>query len=121
MIRRRRNSCLAVIETMRRSWGDVSLNEAVTFLYICENEGVNLSELIQLTGLSLSSASRASRRLLSKDAAHALPPALGLVAVAVQSTDKRSRVFFLTDAGRAARDEMNAIIAAAVPIVRLNA
>lgn len=117
MIRRRRNSCLAVIEVLRRSFGDVRLNDVIAFLYVCENEGLNLSELIQLTGLSPSSASRAARRLLPAGADFSLSPALGLLTLDVQTTDRRARVLSLTDTGRALRDEMNALITTAVPIV----
>lgn len=117
MRRRRRNSCLAAIEHMRRRHGDVRLTDAITFLYVCENEGINVRELAQLAGLTPSTASRAARRLASPDAPRALTPFLGLLELDRQTTDARGRTLTLTQAGRQLRQELDALIRMAVPIL----
>jgi DNA-binding MarR family transcriptional regulator len=118
---RKRNSCLAAIEHMRRCCGDIRLNEAIAFLYVCENEGVNIRELAQLTRLTPSSASRTARRLASKDSPNALAPSLGLVDLRVQATDHRGRILTLTATGRRLQEELNRLIVAATPIFSLDA
>jgi DNA-binding MarR family transcriptional regulator len=118
MKQRRRNSCLEALEHMRRRYGDFQLSDAVTFLYVCENEGVNLRELEQLAGLTSSSASRAAARLATPQASGALAPSLGLIELRRQMTDRRGRTLFLTPAGCKLRDEMNAMIASGHPIVQ---
>ncbi len=118
---RKRNSCLAAIEHMRSCCGDIRLSEAIAFLYVCENEGINIRELAQLTRLTTSSASRSARRLASKDSPNALPPSLGLVDLHVQSTDHRGRILMLTPTGRRLQEELNHLIVTATPIFTLNA
>lgn len=116
MIRRRRSAVLATIEQIRLASGDISLTGAIAFLYVCENEGINIRELAQLARLTHSSASRAARRLSLPDAPHALPPAAGLLTLEPQGSDRRSRILRLTDKGRALRDDLDCVIAQAVPI-----
>jgi DNA-binding MarR family transcriptional regulator len=115
-MRRRRNSCLAVLEQIRAIGFDVSLSETICFLYICENEGINVRELAQLAGLTPSSASRAARRLTTPDAPCALAPALGLVQLTIQASDRRGRILTLTPAGKSLRQTIDVLIAAAHPI-----
>lgn len=109
---RRRNACLAVLEKLRRTCGEMSVSETVAFLYVCENEGINIRELAQLAGLSASSASRTARRLASPGARFALAPSFGLVELRLQPGDGRGRILYLTALGRALRDELDQIIAA---------
>lgn len=116
MNRRRRNACLGALEEMRGICGDVQLSDALAFLYICENEGINISELAQLAGLGPSSASRAARRLIRAGAPCALAPSLGLIEMSVQRTDRRGRILTLTPGGQRLRTAMEALIAAATPI-----
>lgn len=117
MSARKRNACLATIERMRKACGDIRLNDAVAFLYICENEGINVRELAQLAGLTASSASRTARRLTGRDTAHALAPALDLIDMRQQPTDRRGRVLTLTAKGRRLQHDMNQVILAATPIL----
>jgi DNA-binding MarR family transcriptional regulator len=114
---RRRNACLATIEHLRSVCGDVALTDAVAFLYVCENEGINVSELAQLARLTPSSASRAARRLISADAPFALAPSLGLLEMKTQGTDRRGRTLSVSAEGRALRDKLDTIIRSAAPIV----
>lgn len=114
---RRRNACLSAIEHLRSACGDVALTDAVAFLYICENEGINVSELAQLARLTPSSASRAARRLIPAEAPFALPPSLGLLEMKTQGTDRRGRTLTLSSEGRTLRDKLDTIIRGAAPIV----
>src|SRR5262245_46689200 len=118
-MKRKRNACLAILEQMRGIAADVSLTDTICFLYICENQGINVSELAQLSGLTQSSASRAARRLATANTVAALPPALGLVELRRQETDGRGRVLSLTPAGERLRETVEALIAAADPIQAL--
>jgi DNA-binding MarR family transcriptional regulator len=115
-MRRRRNSCLAVLEQMRSIGVDITLTETICFLYICENEGINVRELAQLSGLTPSSASRAARRLTTADAPFALAPALGLIELSTQPTDRRGKILNLTPEGKRLRESVDELIAAAEPI-----
>jgi DNA-binding MarR family transcriptional regulator len=119
MRRRRRNSCLAAIEHMRRQHGDVRLTDAITFLYVCENEGINVRELAQLAGLTPSSASRTARRLAAREAPRALAPWLGLIELDQQATDARGRSLTLTSKGRQLRHEIDSLIKMAIPIIEI--
>jgi DNA-binding MarR family transcriptional regulator len=114
---RKRNACLAAIEHLRRNCGDMSLSDVLAFMYVCENSGINIRELSQLSGLTPSSASRAARRLASADAPAALPPALGLIELNPQPNDKRGRVASLSPNGLRLRHELDQIIASATPLV----
>lgn len=113
---RRRNACLAAIELLRKACPAISFNEVLAFLYLCENEGVNIRELAQLTGFNDSCASRTARRLAEKGAPFALAPYLALVELRAQPTDRRGRTLFLTPLGRQLRDEIECIILDGVPI-----
>lgn len=117
-MRRKRNSCLAVLEQMRSIGVEIALTEAICFLYICENEGINVRELAQLSGLTPSSASRSARRLTTADAPCALAPALGLIELSTQPTDRRGRILTLTQEGIRLREIVDELIAAAEPIRR---
>lgn len=103
---RRRNACLAVLERLRVERDTFTLGEAVAFLYVCENEGINIRELAELAGLTQSSASRTVRRLALTS----------LVRVSGQARDRRGRIISLTSAGLALRDRIDCLIAAATPI-----
>jgi DNA-binding MarR family transcriptional regulator len=115
--RRQRNSCLQALEAARSLAAEVTLRDIITFLYVAENEGINLRELAYACGFTHSTASRASRSLASPGARDALPPALGLLDVRISTTDMRGRTLHLTDKGRDLRAAIDVAIASAVPIV----
>lgn len=106
-MRRRRNACLASLEHLRRSCSDLSFSDAIAFLYVCENEGINLSELAQLAGLSSSAVSRCAHRLA----------ALDLLIIDRQDRDGRGRIVRLTSRARALRFELNDLVLEATPIL----
>ena len=113
---RRRNSCLQVLEELRTLSPAVTLKDVVAFLYVCENEGLNVRELAQVCGFTDSTASRTARSLVPAGAAGALPPALGLIELRVDPRDDRSRTLHLTERGRRMRDLAEQLIAEARPV-----
>jgi DNA-binding MarR family transcriptional regulator len=113
---RRRNSCLQVLEEIRSLSPAVTLKDVVAFLYVCENEGINLRELAQVSGFTDSTASRTARSLAAAGAPGALPPALGLVELRRDPRDERSRTLHLTERGRRIRDLAERLIAEARPV-----
>ncbi len=119
---RRRNSCLQALEEIRTLSQAATLKDVVAFLYVCENEGINLRELAQVCGFTDSTASRTARSLAPHGAAGALTPALGLIELRTDPRDDRSRTLHLTDLGRGLRDRIDRLIAEARPVqIRMEA
>lgn len=114
--RRRRNSCLQALEAVRTFSSAMSLTDIVAFLYVAENEGLNLKELAYTCGFTESTASRTARSLAAAGTRDALPPALGLLDVRPNPADRRGRTLFLTESGRRLRDQVDDAIMGAVPI-----
>lgn len=111
-VKRRRNTLLAALELMRRSAGRPNLTQVVAFLYVCENEGLNVAQLADLLGLTSATASRAATCL------EAAPPE-GMGWVASRSGDQlaHARLLFLTASGRSIRDRLQGLIEEVRPIV----
>lgn len=116
-MRRRRNSLLQALERFRALDPSLVITDLLVFLYVCENEGLNVKELAQISRLTEATASRRARVLAEPEAQGAMAPALGLLE-AFQGEDGRARLIFLTRKGQAVRDELEQIIAAADPITR---
>ena len=93
-----------------------TLKDVVAYLYVCENEGINLRELAQVCRFTDSTASRTAASLAAAGAPGALPPALGLIEVRRDSRDDRSRTLHLTEKGRRLRDRVELLIAEAHPV-----
>ena len=113
---RKRNSCLQALEEVRGLSQAATLKDVVAFLYICENEGINLRELAQVCGFTDSTASRTARSLAPRGSAGALPPALGLIELRPDPRDDRGRTLHLTEAGRRLRERIDRLIAEARPV-----
>lgn len=114
--RRKRNSCLQALEAARNHSAAITLTDLVAFLYVAENEGINLKELAATCRLTDSTASRTARSLAVAEFRDALPPALGLLDVRPNPTDRRGRTLYLTERGRRLRDELDSAILSAIPI-----
>jgi len=115
---RKRNSLLQGIDLFRRLSPQLVVSDLIIFLYICENEGINVSELAQITGITEASASRRARALAPPDMNGAIPPSVGLVEAFQGGEDGRVRLLFLTAQGRLFRDQLEDIIAKASPILQ---
>ncbi len=113
---RKRNTILAALERFRDGTPDLWVNNIVTFLYVSENEGINIKELAEISRLSLPTASRAIRSFASPREVDAARPRLGLVDIFGNPSDGRGKLLFLSDAGRAMVEELDGLIAQARPI-----
>lgn len=113
---RRRNSLLQALEAFRAMDPGLVITDLVVFLYVCENEGLNVKELAQVSRLTEATASRRARALGEPDAPGAMAPSVGLVE-AFQGDDGRARLIYLTERGRQVRDQLQQVIGAADPIV----
>jgi DNA-binding MarR family transcriptional regulator len=110
---RRRNAVLQSLEQLRRVQPRLNLMHVITFLYICENEGLNVSELAQICHTTRASASRNARSLADRTSAGALAPYAGWVQTAPNPANPHGRQLYLTRAGRAMRDQLDTVIAEA--------
>jgi len=110
---RSRNAILEALEVFRELHSGITLTNMMTFLYVCENEGLTLLDLASVSDLYLATASRTIRAFLAPDAEAALYPALNLVRIV---PTPRGKTVCLSDAGRAFRDLLDEIISAAHPI-----
>jgi DNA-binding MarR family transcriptional regulator len=112
---RRRNSLLQALEQFRSMDPGLVITDLLVFLYVCENEGLNVKELASVARLTEATTSRRARALGEPDAPGAMSPAVGLVE-AYQGDDGRARLLYLTEAGRRMRDQLQRLIDAADPI-----
>jgi DNA-binding MarR family transcriptional regulator len=114
---RRRDSLLEALETLRAAEPAVSLTHTLALLYICENEGLNVSELAAVCRMTIATASRTARALTAPNAPDSLRPSAGWVESRPNPSDSKGRVLFLTEAGRRLRDQLDLIIRERQPIV----
>jgi DNA-binding MarR family transcriptional regulator len=113
---RKRNTILAALERFRDGTPDLWVNNIVTFLYVSENEGINIKELAEISRLSLPTASRAIRSFASPGDTDSARPRLGLVDIFGNPSDGRGKLLFLSEAGRALVKDLDGLIAQARPI-----
>lgn len=115
---RPRDSLLEALSLFRELNPTITVNEIITFLYTCENEGLSVQELAYVARMTEPTASRSVRSFGPAGSEWARPPACGLVEAFLNPQDGRSRVLHLTPAGREIRDRLDAIIREAVGIAR---
>jgi DNA-binding MarR family transcriptional regulator len=120
---RTRNAVLQALHLFKSLDARVSVNEAIAFLYVAENDGLTVQEVACLAGFTQSTASRSLRALGRPDSEWSQAPALGLLEAYLNPDDGRSHLIQLTDRGREVRDRLDALIRQAVTISpeRLNA
>jgi DNA-binding MarR family transcriptional regulator len=109
--RRRRNSALEVIEKMRKRDPGITLTHVLTFLYICENEGLNVAELATVCRTTRATASRTARALAPRSMPGSLAPHAGLIEQRPNPINAHGRLLFLTEDGRRLRDSLDVILA----------
>jgi DNA-binding MarR family transcriptional regulator len=110
---RHRNALLENLELFRDVYPGVTIGNMIAFLYVCENEGLTILDLAQVTGFYLATASRTIRAFLEPNAEGVLSPELGLIEI---TPSPRGKTIHLTEAGRRFRSELQTIIAEARPI-----
>lgn len=113
---RKRDSLLEALVLFKKLSPAVTVNQIITFLYTCENEGLNVQELAYVARFSQTTASRSLRGLGPPDSIWALPPKLGLLEASFDPADGRSHLIHLTERGRAVRDTLDRLIRAGIPI-----
>jgi DNA-binding MarR family transcriptional regulator len=109
----RKRSC--IVDALEQFWElgpDLSLADLLVFLEIAESPACTRSNLANRLELTPIIASRALRTLLTNDFPEAIRPAVGLVEVRTSSRDHRTRMAWLTPAGRELVERMNAIVQA---------
>ena len=115
---RPRDSLLEALSYFKEIAPGVTVNEIITFLYTCENEGLSVQELAYVARMTEPTASRSIRSFGPAGADWARPPALGLVEAFLNPNDGRSRIIHLTEEGRAVRSRLDAVISQAISITR---
>lgn len=115
---RPRDSLLEALNLFRELNPAITVNEIVTFLYTCENEGLSVQELAYVCRMNEPTASRSIRSFGPADSPWSRPPACGLVEAFLNPSDGRSRVLHLTPAGRRVRERLDEIIRQSIAIVR---
>lgn len=115
---RPRDSLLEALAVFRELNPTITVNEIITFLYTCENEGLSVQELAYVARMTEPTASRSVRSFGPPGSEWARPPACGLIEAFLNPQDGRSRVLHLTPTGREVRDRLDAIIREAIAIAR---
>ena len=116
MASRRRNTILAGLDYLRSSHPEITLFQVISFLYICENEGLSIAELAEIIGTTRATASRNARSLTAADHDGTIAPSLGLVEIRQNEFDGRGRVLGLSPRGVVAREHLERLIALSTPI-----
>lgn len=112
---RPRDSLLEALEAFRRAHPAVSVMNAVAFLYISENEGLNVTELAALCQTTCATASRTVASLCGR-ATNAEGVAAALVQVRANPRNAIGKVLYLTPEGQRLRVMLDQIIARRTPI-----
>ncbi|WP_309644187.1 MarR family winged helix-turn-helix transcriptional regulator [Phenylobacterium sp.] len=115
---RPRDSLLEALSLFKTLNPTITVNEIVSFLYTCENEGLSVQELAYVSRMTEPTASRSIRSFGPPDSEWARPPACGLVEAFLNPNDGRGRVLHLTAEGRAMRARLDEIISQAIAIAR---
>jgi DNA-binding MarR family transcriptional regulator len=115
---RPRDSLLEALSYFKEIAPGVTVNEIITFLYTCENEGLSVQELAYVARMTEPTASRSIRSFGPPGTDWARAPALGLVEAFLNPNDGRSRIIHLTEEGRAVRSRLDAVIRQAIAIAR---
>lgn len=115
---RPRDSLLEALSLFKEMNPGITVNEIVTFLYTCENEGLSVQELAYVCRMTEPTESRSIRSFGPPDSEWARAPALGLVEAFLNPNDGRSRIIHLTEAGKALRARLDEVIRQAVTIAR---
>ncbi len=114
---RERNTILSALELFRTLDVPRTQTAMILFLYVCENEGLNVSELAEIARVQIAGAARLTKMLAGGLVEEPLPPEAVLFELRTDERDKRLRFVHLSARGREVRDELEAMIARAAPIL----
>lgn len=107
---RRRNTGLDIMERLRAQGDGMTFNAMLVFMYVAENEGINVSDLARVCRMTEATASRSARAQAAPGVPGGLPPHLGLLELKPDPYDGRGRLLFLSARGRELRDQIDAVI-----------
>lgn len=113
---RRRDSLLEALEAFRAVHPAISIVHVLAFLYVCENEGLNVSELAELCQTTCATASRTAHALARPQRGMKGDIIPALVDIRPNPRNPKGRIIGLTDAGLQVRETLDALIASRVPI-----
>lgn len=113
---RQRDSLLEAIEAFRAVHPPISIVHILAFLYVCENEGLNVSELADLCQTTCATASRTAHALGRGQKTVTGAPVAPLVEIRPNPRNPKSRLIYLTRTGQDLREQLDALIASRVPI-----
>jgi DNA-binding MarR family transcriptional regulator len=114
---RHKNSLLQAIETFDELRAPRPFHTMMLFLYVCENEGLTVTELAFVTRSTVSSTARLVRALAgqnTQDAPYLRAPLFDLEG---SPKDRRLKFIHLSPQGQSLRSRLEAVIAAAKPIL----
>jgi DNA-binding MarR family transcriptional regulator len=100
----------AALGRLRRRGIELNISQLTAYLYVCENEGLNLSELASVMAVTNQVASYTVRGLLGPDQPRAIRPAADLIRADVSDNDGRALSLSLTPRGAEVRDDLDEII-----------
>jgi DNA-binding MarR family transcriptional regulator len=110
------NSILTCLETLSRLHPDLSLVDICALTLVAERPGISLSRIARVLNVSNETVSRSLRTCAGPELRNALPPSLGLTRLRNRPDDARALEAYLTDRGAVVIAQLNAHIAAGVPI-----
>jgi DNA-binding MarR family transcriptional regulator len=113
---RDRSSLLETMELFRRVCGQRRFSSLILFLYACENEGLTFTELASLAEIHLSTSSRLIKALAGESSGAFPGLSAPLFTFETSLSDRRLKLIYLSDEGRALRDELERLISQARPI-----
>ncbi|HWE45527.1 MAG TPA: hypothetical protein VG407_05815 [Caulobacteraceae bacterium] len=113
---RRRNTILAALELFRGEDLPRSLSSLLLLLYVCENEGLTVSELAQVTHTSVAMTARVVKMLAGEAPETPLAPDRCIFVLKDSPFDRRLKLVHLSLRGRMLCDRFEALIAEATPI-----
>ncbi len=115
--KRERNAILSALEIFRTIDVPRNFYSMIVFLYVCENEGLNVSELAFVTRMRVATVARIVKVLAGDVAEEQVEPQNVLFEFRASDQDRRLKFVYLTERGRRLRDDLEGLIASANPIV----
>lgn len=107
---RQRNTGLDIMERLRAQGEGMTFNAMLVFMYVAENEGINVSDLARICRMTEATASRSARAQAAPGVPGGLPPYLGLLELRPDPYDGRGRLLYLSDKGKELRDKIDGVI-----------
>ncbi len=120
-LRRRRSCVLSALELFRTLELPRGFNAMLLFLYVCENEGANVSEIAHVANMDVPGAARLIKVMAGLVPEEPIQPDKVIFELRSSDRDRRVRFVHLTAHGRKVRDAIEALIEEGTPIVSKDA